>query len=41
MNDIEAFSTAYQSRLDEAELGGKIPKNISLEVSYLMIVKMS
>ncbi|XP_008795243.3 uncharacterized protein LOC103711048 [Phoenix dactylifera] len=33
MSDIEAFSTAYQSHLDEAELAGKIPKNISLEVS--------
>ncbi|KAG1331188.1 hypothetical protein COCNU_02G011560 [Cocos nucifera] len=33
MNDIEAFSTAYRSRLDEAELAGKIPNNISLEVS--------
>nr|CAD1824594.1 unnamed protein product [Ananas comosus var. bracteatus] len=33
MNDIEAFSSAYQSRLDEAELGKRIPENISLEVS--------
>ncbi|XP_010912631.3 uncharacterized protein [Elaeis guineensis] len=33
MIDIEAFSTAYRSRLDEAELAGKIPNNISLEVS--------
>lgn len=33
MNDLEAFSAAYQSRLDEAEIAGKIPKNISLEVS--------
>ncbi|OAY65630.1 hypothetical protein ACMD2_05293 [Ananas comosus] len=31
MNDIEAFSSAYQSRLDEAELGKRIPENISLE----------
>ncbi|XP_072950175.1 LOW QUALITY PROTEIN: uncharacterized protein [Typha angustifolia] len=33
MSDIEAFSRAYQSRLAEAELAGRIPENISLEVS--------
>ncbi|KAG6528499.1 uncharacterized protein LOC122039831 [Zingiber officinale] len=32
MEDIEAFSTVYRSRLDEAELAGKLP-DISLEVS--------
>lgn len=40
MNDIEAFSSAYQSRLDEAELGKRIPENISLEVIQLMALKM-
>uniref|UniRef100_A0A7N1A4R6 Ribosome maturation factor RimP N-terminal domain-containing protein n=1 Tax=Kalanchoe fedtschenkoi TaxID=63787 RepID=A0A7N1A4R6_KALFE len=33
MDDIEAFSVAYREKLDEAELSGSIPKNISLEVS--------
>ncbi|KAK9748842.1 hypothetical protein RND81_02G084700 [Saponaria officinalis] len=33
MSDIEAFSTAYRTRLDEAELAKTIPENISLEVS--------
>ncbi|CAM8939495.1 unnamed protein product [Rhodiola kirilowii] len=33
MDDIEAFSRAYREKLDEAELSGSIPKNISLEVS--------
>ncbi|XP_074588798.1 uncharacterized protein LOC141844699 [Curcuma longa] len=32
MEDIEAFSTVYRSRLDEAELAGKMP-DVSLEVS--------
>ncbi|PIN00695.1 hypothetical protein CDL12_26803 [Handroanthus impetiginosus] len=31
--DIEAFSTTYRERLDEAEATGSIPGNISLEVS--------
>ncbi|KAL0360330.1 UNVERIFIED_CONTAM: hypothetical protein Sradi_3717500 [Sesamum radiatum] len=33
MTDIEAFSTTYRARLDEAEATGSIPGNISLEVS--------
>ncbi|CAL5417560.1 unnamed protein product [Camellia sinensis] len=33
ITDIEAFSLAYRKRLDEAELSGSIPNNISLEVS--------
>ncbi|KAL6962362.1 hypothetical protein U1Q18_037319 [Sarracenia purpurea var. burkii] len=33
MADIEAFSLAYRKRLDEAELSGSIPENVSLEVS--------
>ncbi|KAK6115009.1 hypothetical protein DH2020_007278 [Rehmannia glutinosa] len=33
MADIEAFSTRYRERLDEAEATGSIPGNISLEVS--------
>ncbi|CAN6475725.1 unnamed protein product [Victoria cruziana] len=33
MDDIEAFSTAYRARLDDAERTGAVPENISLEVS--------
>ncbi|KAJ0976943.1 hypothetical protein J5N97_012417 [Dioscorea zingiberensis] len=33
MADIQAFSSAYRTRLDEAEHAGTIPVNISLEVS--------
>ncbi|KAI3464620.1 hypothetical protein Pfo_021283 [Paulownia fortunei] len=33
MRDIEAFSTTFRARLDEAEATGSIPGNISLEVS--------
>nr|GMD94150.1 Ribosome maturation factor RimP like [Ipomoea batatas]GME15694.1 Ribosome maturation factor RimP like [Ipomoea batatas] len=33
MADIEAFSSAYRERLDEAESSGSIPNNLSLEVS--------
>lgn len=33
MEDVEAFSLAYRKRLDEAEVAGSIPENISLEVS--------
>ncbi|XP_047342168.1 uncharacterized protein LOC124945724 isoform X2 [Impatiens glandulifera] len=33
MSDIEAFSSAYRKRLNEAELTGSIPNDISLEVS--------
>ncbi|GAA0144125.1 hypothetical protein LIER_04650 [Lithospermum erythrorhizon] len=33
MLDIEAFTTAYRARLDEAMVSGSIPENISLEVS--------
>ncbi|GKF87355.1 hypothetical protein Tco_0258232, partial [Tanacetum coccineum] len=32
MEDIEAFSKAYQERLNEAEAAGSIPVDISLEV---------
>lgn len=33
MADIEAFSSAYRARLDEAELAKTIPENVSIEVS--------
>ncbi|KAL2513049.1 Uncharacterized protein family UPF0090 [Abeliophyllum distichum] len=33
MMDIEAFSTTYRARLDEAEAAGSIPENLFLEVS--------
>ncbi|KAJ4700889.1 Ribosome maturation factor RimP like [Melia azedarach] len=33
MEDIEAFSTTYRAKLDEAEIAKSIPENISLEVS--------
>ncbi|WOL11916.1 hypothetical protein Cni_G20680 [Canna indica] len=33
MDDIQAFSTAYRTCLDEAEVAGTIPDNITLEVS--------
>ncbi|XP_058749544.1 uncharacterized protein LOC131622527 isoform X2 [Vicia villosa] len=33
MEDIEAFSTTYRAKLDEAELAKFIPENLSLEVS--------
>lgn len=33
IDDIEAYTIAYRSKLDDAESAGKIPKNISLEVS--------
>ncbi|RDX90430.1 rimP [Mucuna pruriens] len=33
MEDIEAFSTTYRAKLDEAELAKSVPDNISLEVS--------
>ncbi|XP_022939572.1 uncharacterized protein LOC111445430 isoform X2 [Cucurbita moschata] len=33
MEDIEAFSSRYRARLDEAELSKTVPENISLEVS--------
>lgn len=32
MEDIEAFSTTYRARLDQAELAKSVPENISLEV---------
>jgi heme/copper-type cytochrome/quinol oxidase subunit 2 len=32
MEDIEAFSTTYRARLDEAELAKTITENITLEV---------
>ena len=34
MTDIEAFSAAYRTRLDEAEQAKTIPENISLEVLH-------
>lgn len=37
ISDIEAFSAAYRTRLDEAELAKTIPENISLEVLYSAI----
>ncbi|KAJ1395784.1 RimP, N-terminal domain superfamily [Sesbania bispinosa] len=33
MEDIEAFSTTYRTKLDEAELAKFVPENLSLEVS--------
>ncbi|XP_062101192.1 uncharacterized protein LOC133807064 isoform X2 [Humulus lupulus] len=33
MEDIEAFTTTYRARLDEAELAKSVPENVSLEVS--------
>ncbi|CAD6263642.1 unnamed protein product [Miscanthus lutarioriparius] len=33
IDDIEAYTIAYRAKLDDAESTGKIPKNISLEVS--------
>ncbi|WVZ85743.1 hypothetical protein U9M48_032632 [Paspalum notatum var. saurae] len=33
IDDIEAYTIAYRARLDDAESTGKIPQNISLEVS--------
>ncbi|KAJ1271089.1 hypothetical protein BS78_06G102600 [Paspalum vaginatum] len=33
IDDIEAYTIAYRARLDDAESAGKIPQNISLEVS--------
>lgn len=33
MEDIEAFSTAYRAKLDEAELAKFVPENLSLEVA--------
>lgn len=32
MMDIEAFSLRYREKLDEAEVAGSIPNNVSLEV---------
>ncbi|KAJ7959243.1 Ribosome maturation factor RimP [Quillaja saponaria] len=33
IEDIEAFSTTYRARLDEAELAKSVPENVYLEVS--------
>lgn len=33
IDDIEAYTIAYRGKLDDAESAGKIPQNISLEVS--------
>ncbi|CAO2035140.1 unnamed protein product [Urochloa humidicola] len=33
IDDIEAYTIAYRAKLDDAESAGKIPQNISLEVS--------
>lgn len=38
MADIEAFSVAYRTRLDEAEADGSIAGNVSLEVVYLILL---
>lgn len=35
MEDIEAFSTTYRAKLDEAELAKFIPENLSLEVGTI------
>ena len=35
MLDIEDFTSAYRERLDEAEVAGSIPDNITLEVRSL------
>lgn len=32
MEDIEAFSLSYRTRLDEAEAAKSVPENLSLEV---------
>ncbi|KAL5550208.1 hypothetical protein UlMin_000384 [Ulmus minor] len=40
MEDIQAFSTTYQARLDEAELAKSIPKNVSLDVSSLGVERV-
>lgn len=34
MEDVEAFSTGYRAKLDEAELAKSVPENISLEVLF-------
>ncbi|SPT18461.1 unnamed protein product [Triticum aestivum] len=33
IDDIEAYTIAYRAKLDDAESAGRIPKNVSLEVS--------
>ena len=33
MEDIEAFSRTYRTRLDEAEIARSVPENLCLEVS--------
>ncbi|KAF0893160.1 hypothetical protein E2562_023188 [Oryza meyeriana var. granulata] len=33
IDDIEAYTIAYRAKLDDAESAGRIPQNISLEVS--------
>uniref|UniRef100_A0A0E0DEK4 Uncharacterized protein n=1 Tax=Oryza meridionalis TaxID=40149 RepID=A0A0E0DEK4_9ORYZ len=33
IDDIEAFTIAYRAKMDDAESAGRIPQNISLEVS--------
>lgn len=34
MEDIEAFSSTYRAKLDEAELAKLVPENLSLEVTF-------
>ncbi|MED6138177.1 hypothetical protein PIB30_119027 [Stylosanthes scabra] len=34
MEDIEAFSTTYRTKLDEAEIAKFVPENLSLEVPF-------
>ncbi|XP_034676314.1 uncharacterized protein LOC117907062 isoform X1 [Vitis riparia] len=33
ITDIQAFSSIYRAKLDEAEIAGSVPENLSLEVS--------
>lgn len=32
MTDIDAFSLIYRAKLDEAEVAGSVPENLTLEV---------
>lgn len=34
IEDIEAFSTTYRAKLDEAELTKSVPENLTLEVQF-------
>ena len=37
MTDIEAFSSIYRAKLDEAEIAGSVPENLYLEVCVFSI----